>query len=206
MSIRTSIIDGRISPGERLTEEEIARQLGVSRTPVREAFFQLESEGFVEVEPRRGVVVKEVSLRDAEETYELKGVLEGLAARLAVDRCTPENINRLKEINEALYRAADHPADDVKSILDLNGEFHSIIINACDNKKVIQQITALRRQTLRYNFVYLSAVSRLRESADEHRSIIAALEQRNADDVERLLKSHNDSALASLRALMLTKH
>lgn len=204
-SIRSSIIDGRIRPCERLTEEEIARQLGVSRTPVREAFFQLSSEGFVEVEPRKGVIVREISVKDAEETYELKGVLEALAARLAVDRITPEVLAQLIVINESLYRAADEVPADVRKILDLNGQFHDIIINTCGNTKVISQVTALRRQTLRYNFVFISGDARHRESADEHRTIIDALELGNADEVERLLKRHNDSALASLRTLMMSQ-
>ena len=203
--IRSSIIDGRISPGEKLTEEDIAHQLRVSRTPVREAFFQLVSEGFVDVEPRRGVVVREISLRDAEETYELKGVLEGLAARLAVEHSTSDLVRKLEEINDALYLASEEQNADVKALLEYNNEFHMTISEACQNKKVIQQITALRRQTLRYNYVFLSTSSRLRQSADEHQAIINALAHRNADDVERLLKLHNEAALASLRSLML-KH
>lgn len=203
-SIRDSIIDGRIPPGERLTEEEIARQLGVSRTPVREAFFQLVSEGFAEVEPRRGVVVKEISLRDAEETYELKGVLEGLAARLAADRCTPAMIERLTAVNDELYRLAKSGSADLREALRLNSEFHSLINDACDNRKLARQITALRHQTLRYNYVFLSAAARLTRSADEHRAIIATLAARDADETERLLRLHNDAALATLRSRMLS--
>lgn len=203
--IRSSIIDGRIQPGEKLTEEEIALQLRVSRTPVREAFFQLVSEGFVDVEPRHGVVVKSISLRDAEETYELKGVLEGLAARLTAERCTSELIHRLEEINDILYREIEEQTLTAKEILDNNNDFHFTITAACGNKKLIQQITALRCHTLRYNYVFLTTLSRLHQSADEHLAIIAALAQHNADEVERLLKLHNQSALNALRTLMLKK-
>lgn len=203
-SIRSSIIDGRIRPGEKLTEEEIARQLGVSRTPIREAFFLLSSEGFVDVEPRRGVIVREVSIKDAEEIYELKGVLESLAVRLAAERMTPDIVTELQKINDALYQAAEEAPVDVRKILTLNGKFHDIIIAACDNTKVIHQLTALRHQSLRYNFVFLSAGSRLRESADEHRAIIDALVRRDALEAERLMKEHNDAALASLRTVMLS--
>lgn len=203
-SIRSSIIDGRIQPGEKLTEEEIARQLGVSRTPIREAFFLLSSEGFVDVEPRRGVIVREISIKDAEEIYELKGVLESLAVRLAAERMTPDIVTELQQINDALYQAAEEAPVDVRKILTLNGKFHDIIIAACDNTKVIHQLTALRHQSLRYNFVFLSAGSRLRESADEHRAIIDALVRRDAGEAERLMKEHNDAALASLRTVMLS--
>lgn len=204
--IRSSIIEGRIQPGEKLTEEEIAHQLRVSRTPVREAFFQLVSEGFVDVEPRRGVVVREMSMRDAEETYELKGVLEGLAARLAVEHCTSDLVRRLEEINDILYRDVEEQTLSAKEILDANNEFHLTITNACNNKKLVQQITALRRQTLRYNYVFLSTITRLHQSADEHQAIITAFAHRDATEVERLLRSHNDAALASLRAIMVKKN
>lgn len=203
-SIRSSIIDGRIRPGEKLTEEEIARQLGVSRTPIREAFFLLSSEGFVDVEPRRGVIVREISVKDAEEIYELKGVLESLAVRLAAERMTPEIVAELRGINDALYHAAEEVPVDVRKILTLNGTFHHSIISACGNTKVIHQLIALRHQSLRYNFIFLSAVSRLRESADEHRAIIDALVRRDAAESERLMKEHNDAALASLRTVMLS--
>jgi len=204
--IRASIIDGRFQPGEKLTEEEIAHQLRVSRTPVREAFFQLVSEGFVDVEPRRGVVVRDISLRDAEETYELKGVLEALAARLAVEHCSSDLIRTLEGINDVLYREVEEQTLSAKEIIDINNNFHLTITEACNNKKLIQQIVALRRQTLRYNYVFLSTVSRLRQSAEEHQAIITALAHRNADEVERLLKLHNDAALDTLRSLMLKKN
>jgi DNA-binding GntR family transcriptional regulator len=160
----------------------------------------------VDVEPRRGVVVREMSMRDAEETYELKGVLEALAARLAVEHCTSDLVRRLEEINDILYRDVEEQTLSAKEILDANNEFHLAITDACNNKKLVQQITALRRQTLRYNYVFLSTVTRLHQSADEHQAIITALAHRNADEVERLLRSHNDAALASLRAIMVKKN
>ena len=82
-SIRDSIIEGKLEPGARLAEPEVAQQLGVSRTPLREAFLQLEAEGFLTVNPRKGAVVSELSLKDAEETYQIKVALEALAAKLA---------------------------------------------------------------------------------------------------------------------------
>ena len=92
-SLRESIINGKIKPGERLLEPIVAKQLGVSRTPVREAFFQLESEGLVEVMPRRGAIVSEISVNDANELYSVRAVLEGLAAKLASKRISKNKID-----------------------------------------------------------------------------------------------------------------
>lgn len=205
-SIRTSIIDGRIKPGERLTEPEVAKLLGVSRTPIREAFFLLISEGFVEAAPRRGVVVSDLSPEDAEETYVLKGALEALAGSLAASRVTQELLASLAAINDELIALiADAPAD-MGRILDLNNTFHQTLTDASGNRKLSKLVTVFRRQTLRYNYIYFSALSRLRHSVEEHRTMIEALQRRDAPEVERLVRLHNDAALRTLREYMLSPH
>lgn len=201
-SIRSSIIDGRVKPGERLTEPEVAKLLGVSRTPVREAFFQLISEGFVEAAPRRGVVVADLSQQDAEETYVLKGALEALAATLAAGRVTEQLTTILELINEELREAIEATPVDMGRVLDLNNRFHQTFSDASGNRKLSRLVTVYRRQTLRYNYIYLSAVSRLRQSVEEHRAMIAALRRKDVDEVGRLVRLHNDAALRSLRSFM----
>ncbi|HRI48178.1 MAG TPA: GntR family transcriptional regulator, partial [Ignavibacteriaceae bacterium] len=106
-SIRDSIIEGKLEPGARLAEPEVAQQLGVSRTPLREAFLQLEAEGFLTVNPRKGAVVSELSLKDAEETYQIKVALEALAAKLATKSISEYEIKKLKEFNEKMRKIAN---------------------------------------------------------------------------------------------------
>lgn len=201
-SIRSSIIDGRVKPGERLTEPEVAKLLGVSRTPVREAFFQLISEGFVEAAPRRGVVVADLSPQDAEETYVLKRALEALAATLAAEKATEELVDALGGINEELRAAIDAAPVDMGRVLDLNNRFHQTFSDASGNRKLSRLVTVYRRQTLRYNYIYLSAVARLRQSVEEHRAMIEALRRKDVDEVGRLVRLHNDAALRALRTFM----
>jgi DNA-binding GntR family transcriptional regulator len=201
-SIRSSIMDGRVKPGERLTEPEVAKLLGVSRTPVREAFFQLISEGFVEAAPRRGVVVADLSPQDAEETYVLKGALEALAALLAAEKSSNELANSLEGINEELHAAIDADPIDMGRVLELNNRFHQTFSDASGNRKLSRLVTVYRRQTLRYNYIYLSAVSRLRQSVEEHRAMIEALRHKEVDEVGRLVRLHNDAALRALRTFM----
>jgi DNA-binding GntR family transcriptional regulator len=202
-SIRANIIDGRLRPGERLAEPETARRLGVSRTPLREAFLQLVAEGFVELLPRRGVIVSDLSLRDAEETYSVKGVLEALAARLAARAGDPLLLQALDGVTRQIETSAEDAGFDLTTILTLNNAFHQTLTEGCGNRKLAAIITGLRRQTLRYNFLYLSAPPRLRQSLDEHHAILASLRNRDEQRIERLVRAHNDAALQALRAIML---
>jgi DNA-binding GntR family transcriptional regulator len=197
-SIRDSIITGRIKPGERLLEPDVAKMLGVSRTPLREAFLQLESEAFVKVTPRRGAVVSDLSVKDAEEIYVVKSSLEALAARLAASRMCPATLNTLHTINDQMEKKASVKERDYRSLLELNSTFHRTILEASGNEKLTQMVALLRNQTLRYNFIYLSVLSHLEQSIAEHRRIIEALQQGDGTMAETLMKNHGESAQRTL--------
>jgi DNA-binding GntR family transcriptional regulator len=197
-SIRDSIIEGKIKPGERLMEPEVAKTLGVSRTPLREAFLQLESEGFVKVFPRKGALVTETSLKDAEETYVIKGALEGMAARLSAQNISEQEIETLTELNDKMEEIAQSSERDYKLFLEINARFHQKIYSASGNGKLIKTINLLRNQTLRYNFIFLSLLSHLEESVEEHYSILDALKNHDADEAERLIKNHSETARRAL--------
>ena len=197
-AIRASIIDGRIGAGEKLREPVLSHQLGVSRTPLREALLQLDAEGFVEMTPRRGAVVRPLSRRDAAETYEIKGALEALAARLACERMESTTLKRLSDINALIAAAAGARTVHHARVLQLNAEFHQTLTDASGNEKLSQYVRVLRAQALRYNFIYLSVLSRLEESVAEHARILDALRKKKADDVERLVREHGKSASRAL--------
>jgi DNA-binding GntR family transcriptional regulator len=197
-SIRDSIIAGKIKPGERLLEPDVAKMLGVSRTPLREAFLQLEAEDFVRVTPRRGAVVSELSVKDAEEIYVVKSALESLAARLAAAVMTDEIVDKLVSVNDQMEKKAKAKEPDYRALLDLNSMFHVIIVETVKNDKLMQIVNHLRNQTLRYNFIYLSVLSHLEESIAEHQQIIDALRRRDGAAVEILMKNHGENAQRSL--------
>jgi len=192
--IRNSIIQSKIKPGERLTESEASSMLGVSRTPLREAFFLLHAEGFVKFTPRRGAIVSDISLNDAEETYTIKSALEGLAVRLAVDRITDDIIDQLVEINDQLKEQVLKKDKDIKSIFDLNAKFHQLISDASQNKKLSDMLLLVRQQTQRYNYIYITLLSRLENSISDHTDIINALRERDAVKAEKVVKRHTESA------------
>ena len=198
--IRESIIDGRITAGERLVEPDLARRLGVSRTPLREALLQLDSEGFVRVTPRRGAEVSPLSRSDANDTYEVKGLLESFAARLACTRITPEELEHLRGQHEHMCRLATARTKDVRALLQANAEFHQYLSDASGNEKLAGYIRALRGQALRYNYIYMSVLSHLATSMKEHERILAALQKRDGPAVERLVRAHGDAAGKALCA------
>lgn len=193
-SIRDSIIEGRIKPGERLMEPDVAKTLGVSRTPLREAFLQLESEGFLKVNPRKGALVTETSPGDAEETYIIKGALEAVAARLAADSINDEQIEELISLNKKMEAIAQSKDKDYKTFLELNSVFHQKIYECSGNAKLIKMINTLRNQTLRYNYIFLSLLSHLDESVEEHYEIIEALKKRKPEEAESFIRKHNENA------------
>src|SRR5512136_2381908 len=105
-TIRDAIMSGGLKPGEKVAEPELAERFGISRTPIREAFRQLESEGYLHVVPRKGAVVATFSQRDVEEFYAIKSILEGYAARRACEKLTPREIEKLQAINDRLRQLA----------------------------------------------------------------------------------------------------
>ncbi len=193
-SIREAIIDGRIKAGERLMEPEVAKNLGVSRTPLREAFLQLESEGFVKVTPRRGAVVSSLSEKDAEEIYIVKSALEGVAARLAVRNISEETLQQLRTLNAEMEKMAGRKEKDYRTLLELNSKFHSMMNKASGNEKLCHLINLLRKQTLRYNYIYLSVLSHINQSVEEHRQIIDALTKKDQRLTETLVSNHGENA------------
>src|SRR5690606_19153041 len=121
-AIREAIIEGTLEPGERLMEAQLAEDLGVSRTPVREAIRQLELAGLVVMIPRRGAYVADISLKDVADVFEIRGALEALAASLAADRATDEEIQQLQSLLVEIERSVE--ARDVDLLVELDTRFH----------------------------------------------------------------------------------
>jgi DNA-binding GntR family transcriptional regulator len=193
-SIRESIITGKLKPGERLLEVNIAKILGVSRTPAREAFLQLDTEGFLEILPRKGAVVSSLSAKDAEELYSVRSVLEGLAARLSIPNISDEIIDELILLNNKIESASKGKVNNPKMVIEINHRFHDIINKDSRNEKLCQMIELLRKQTMRYNQIYLSFIHYLQRSIEQHKEIIEALELRDADLAEKVMRKHVESA------------
>jgi len=203
--VRDAIVEGKIKPGERLMEPEVAKLLGVSRTPLREAFLQLESEGFMVVTPRKGAVVSELSIKDASDTYLVKSALEALAAKLSVNNSDKKLVDELTVINNKMDGINKSKKHDYKLFLELNAQFHNVLYESANNEKLIKYIGLLRKQTLRYNFIYLSFLSHYEQSVEEHKAIIEAIKNKDVATVELLVANHSNAAKEAICDFMKQK-
>ncbi len=185
-TIRDAILKGSLKPGERVSEPELAERFGISRTPIREAFRQLESEGYLVVIPRKGAVVASLSARDIEEFYAIKIILEGFAARMAADKLTEKDIERLEAINERLAQIAKE--GDVKTFFRVHNEFHELFIKAAGNDKLFEMINQLVMKFKRLRLASLSQPGRMEISVEEHRNMIRAFRNHDGDRADRLVR------------------
>jgi DNA-binding GntR family transcriptional regulator len=186
-SMREAIIKGTLKAGERLAESDIAERFGISRTPVREAFRQLESEGFLVVAPRRGAVVSAITQKDVMEFYAIKGILEGYAARVATPKLRARDIKAMEELNNRLEEYANK--NDAGECFRLHNQFHEVFVRACGNEKLYELVQNLVRRFQRFR-LSLSITGKLDESIEQHRAIVKAFASRNADLAERLVKEN----------------
>jgi DNA-binding GntR family transcriptional regulator len=197
--IRQAIIDGRLPPGRRLKEEELARELGISRTPVREALLMLHAEGLVDVAPTRGAAVRSHSVEDLDDLYQLRAVLEGYSTRRAATRLGDDEIRSLRESCER-FDALLADGADMSALVKENLVFHQTILESSGSAR----LTAMVRQVIELPLVYRSYVwyspEQQRISAHYHHQIARALEARDAERAELVMKEHVFEA----RDLLLT--
>ena len=187
-NIRDAIVSGRLKGGSKVSEPELAERYGISRTPIREAFRQLESEGYLTVIPRRGAVVSEFSPKDVEEFYAIKSILEGYAARQACERLSDKDLGRLQSINNRLAELAR--SGDIKHFFKVHSDFHELFIKAADNEKLHELIAGLVTKFQRLRFTSLSLPGRMEVSVQEHEKIIDAFRKKDAELAEALVRKN----------------
>ncbi len=197
--VRRRIIAGEISPGVNISETAIADEFGVSRTPVRETFKQLQTEGLVEIRPKVGTFVTTPSRREITELFEMKELLEGAAARLLAQRGRVPEIDRLEEnLRQADLAVA---ADDKTRYAELVEEFHDLLIAGADNSKLEAHYRMLMNQLAYARLVNtsLSQPGRPLQSDREHHHVLDLIVAKDGDSAERVMREH---VRASRRALL----
>ena len=191
-TIRMAIINQVLRPGERLMETQLADELGVSRTPVREAIRKLELEGLVVMVPRRGAYVAGISMRDIHEVFQVRGALEALAASLAAERITPEELEEMER--QLVKEAEETEANNLKSIVQIDTTFHDIMYKASRNQKLMQMINNLQEQLQRFRSASLARPGRSRTALEEHKKIVEAIAARDTKLAEQLALEHIENA------------
>lgn len=187
-TLRTAIITGELSPGERLMEIKLAGDLGVSRTPVREAIRKLEREGLVITTARKGAEVAPINEKDLKEVLEIRKTLESLACQLAAQKITPEQVALLRERNREIEDAVNEK--DTEAITKKDVEFHEAIYVITENQRLMDMLHQLKEHILRYRLQYIKDMKNKKAIVDEHERIIAALEAHNVRASRREIERH----------------
>lgn len=186
--MKNAIITGEFKPGERLMEVQLAEKLGVSRTPVREAIRKLELEGLVVMVPRKGAYVSDLDARDLLNVLEIRGSLEGLAASLAAERITDEEIKELNSIVDEFYKSIE--INDHEALVKSDKAFHDLIFAASRNEKLVQIMNNLQEHVHRFRVRYISEEKKSKKLYQEHKKILESLENRNADNARKWAEKH----------------
>ena len=190
--LRKAIVEGSLKPGQRLMEVQLAEQLGVSRTPVREAIRKLELEGLVIMLPRKGAYVADMSIKDVIDLLEVRAALEGLAASLAAERMMPENVEKLKNISDELKKNVEN--SNLSETLKKDVEFHQCIFEASGNNKLVQMINSLWEQVYRFREGYMSDYNAALEIIKEHEKLIGAIENGESEKASKYAREHIEKA------------
>ncbi len=185
--LREDILSGVYKEHEELKEVAIGEELGVSRTPVREAFRQLELEGLIQIIPNKGAYVTGITVKDVKDIYMIRSRLEGLCARWATANITKE---QMEEMEENVYLAEFHASKGhMDQLAELDNRFHEILYEACGSKMLEHQLRDYHNYVLRVRRKTL-ATSRGAVSNMEHRGILEAIKSGDADKAEKLADEH----------------
>lgn len=194
-TLRDAIITQVLKPGERLMEIQLADEMGVSRTPVREAIRKLELEGLVVMVPRKGAYVAGVSMKDIHEVYEVRAALEMLAVSLAAERITDEELDALeRQVLRESEAETELDENALDNIIYIDSTFHDIIYQAAHNQRLVQFVNILQEQLQRFRAASLSRPGRSKTALDEHKQIVEALAERNGELAAKLAKEHIENA------------
>ena len=186
--LRNAILNGKLEPDERLVERDIAEQLGISRTPVREAIRQLELERLVTHIPRKGVVVAGFSKADVLEITAIRTVLEGLICNVAAVKIRERDLERLELITRQMQD--ENSKGNFKKVNQLNNRFHDIIYRAAESPRLYDLLSTLREYINRFAQVAYTKPGRVEEVLVEHKAIVEALSNHDSHEAEETAKRH----------------
>jgi DNA-binding GntR family transcriptional regulator len=194
--LQNDILNGKYQPEDSLIETRLSEELGVSRTPIREALRQLELEGLVQSIPNKGAVVKGITAKDIEDIYTIRMMIEGLAARWAAEKISPEELKELKEAVdlEEFYTIKN----DTDHLLKFDSRFHEIIFRASKSKPLMHTLRTFHHYVQRARNTSLSTPGRAMEVLKEHKAILQAIVDQNPDMAEKLTTEHVRNASMNL--------
>ena len=198
MTLRKAILTEKLRPGERLMENTIAQKLGVSRTPVREAIRMLGDEGLVDLIPRRGAQVAQISLQELKDVLEIRKSLEVLATERACEIMDEEEMYALRRAEERFDTAVR--GGDPTELAEAD-----VIYTAAGNRRLLSILSNLREQMYRFRLEYLKQPDTLANLVEEHRAIVSAVERRDAEAAKALIIAHIDNQKTGISRMLAGK-
>lgn len=189
-TIRAMILSGELSPGEQLSEEALAERCGVSRTPVRDALRRLEAELLVRKNDSQRSFVADWSLGDVADAFELRAMMEGYAARRAAERMDDATLERLRACNSAIYAAIRGKSVDVSAFLEHNRDFHEIILETADSRRLTSLLGALIEQPVVWRTAQHYGREAFNRSHSEHDDLLAAFSRKDGAWAEAIMAGH----------------
>ena len=202
--LRQAIIDGRLAPGARLTERELTGMMRVSRTVIREALRQLESEGLIAIIPNKGPVVRALTLAEAKDLYQIRAVLEGLAARLFTENADDAQLKKIAQALEVVVKA--YASGDAQQVLETKNRFYDALFAGAGSETLSSMLGTLHARIWRWRALGLShperSAQRSKESVRNLRAMLAAIKKRDADAAERITREEADRAAAEVMRLL----
>lgn len=202
-ALMDAIMLGQLSPGERLLEVQLAEEMGVSRTPVREAIRRLELEGFVVMVPRKGAYVAGLSVADVEAVYEIRTALETLAVRLAAQRMVAEDYKQLDALAEKMRDTWQE--GNVENWVELDAKFHELLYRFSRNDRLVQMMNNIMEQLSRYRIISLANVEVRHNSLSEHEAVIEALRRHDSEAASAAAAQHIANTEQSLIDMLNAK-
>lgn len=199
-TLREAILKGELKPGERLMELQLAAKLGVSRTPIREAIRMLEQEGLAVTIPRRGAEVAKMTEKDMQDVLQVREALDELAASIACELITAEELEQLEQAMQEFELAAS--TRDIKRIADTDMKFHDIIYHATRNPKLVNILNNLREQMYRYRVEYLKDEKNYPVLFKEHQEILEGLREKNQGLVTDSMRKHVENQAVAVKAII----
>jgi len=189
---------GAYKAGDRLIPEDIAAEINTSRMPVREAFRRLASEGLLTIRPNRGAIVRGLDAVEMEEVFSMRAVLEGLAGRMALPRIGASHVDELTRLVDVMERNEN----DVSEWVTAHRNFHEYLCQLCGRRRLIAQIAALHAVVEPHMRLWLELAEKPMTSRDDHMTIVAAIRQGNASDLEATIREHIEATVPALRNWM----
>jgi DNA-binding GntR family transcriptional regulator len=194
--IEKAILSGRLNPGDNLIESHLCSELGVSRTPIREAIRQLELEGLVRSVPNKGTVVVGISLKDIEDIYAIRMMVEGLASKWAAQNITSEEAEKLKKIIALQDFYVEQ--EDAEQLLEIDSQFHELIYEASKSRPLKHILASFHHYISHAREMSFKTTGRARKAADEHKEILDAIVSRDGELAEKLTSLHIKNAATNL--------